>query len=75
MVNTYQITILILTSQTSRLLLEAMYTIKEDQESTFRIFGGFKTWYEMATSYDDSIATACIQKIAIITNSRKNLTT
>jgi hypothetical protein len=36
--------------------LEALYTIKEDQESTFRIFGGFRTWYEMATSYDDSMA-------------------
>ena len=36
--------------------LEGLYTIKEDQESTFRIFGGFRTWYEMATSYDDSMA-------------------
>ena len=35
--------------------LEGLYTIKEDQESTFRIFGGFRTWYEMATSYDDSL--------------------
>ena len=33
--------------------IEGLYTIKEDQESTFRIFGGFKTWYEMATSLDD----------------------
>ena len=36
--------------------LEALYTVKEDQQSTFRIFGGFRTWYEMATSYDDSMS-------------------
>ena len=43
-------------------LLEALYTIKEDQESTFRIFGGFKGWYEMATSYDERMARSMYSK-------------
>ena len=36
-------------------LIEALYTIKEDQDSTLRIFGGFKAWYEMSMDYDDSL--------------------
>jgi len=36
-------------------LIEILYTIKEDQESTLRIFSSFKGWYEAATRYDDNL--------------------
>jgi hypothetical protein len=36
-------------------LIEALYTIKNDQESTIRIFGGFKAWYMATPDYDSEV--------------------
>lgn len=34
-------------------LIEALYTVQEDQQSALRIFSSFKGWFEAASSYDD----------------------
>ncbi|MBM4311508.1 MAG: DUF1302 domain-containing protein [Deltaproteobacteria bacterium] len=36
-------------------LIEMLYTVKEDQNSAFRIFSSFKGWYESAARYDDNL--------------------
>ncbi len=34
-------------------LFEALYTVKEDQQSALRVFSSFRGWYEASSRYDD----------------------
>ncbi len=36
-------------------VLEALYTVKQDDELTIRLFGGVKFWYNLAYQYDDDL--------------------
>jgi len=35
-------------------LLEILYTVKEDQQSAFRVFSSFRAWYQATQNYDDN---------------------
>ena len=52
--------------------LEGVYSIKEDQESTFRIFGGLGPGMKWPRAMMTAWPATCIQKIARIINSRKD---
>ena len=42
--------------------IEGLYTIKDDQESTIRIFGGFKAWYMATPDYDSEVGDSMYSK-------------
>jgi len=36
-------------------LLEILYTVKEDQQSAFRVFSSFRAWYQPTPDYDERV--------------------